>query len=199
MAKGYELPVRVVLAVKQETAGQTVLWTGQPDAWYALKWSSLIWLFAIPFAAMAVKMELTGLSRLLSDVDSAAVATSKANSPLVVTLAALPFLAIGLGMLWTPIWIAATACNTAHVVTANSILSVTAKPSGKLIVKTVKFVNIVSLERVERANGFGTLKIGLGGRRDSDGDLTEVSEYWYEIPDVRRVEGLVQARMTKST
>ena len=105
---------------------------------------------------------------------------------IVFPLFGLPFVAVGLGMMAAPIWAWWSARHTVHVVGEHRIATITA--GRRLKVKIWPTSAIQRTERTQRRDGSGTLKIVLGRRKDSDGDIVEETETLYGIADVADVE-----------
>lgn len=184
------LPEHIAAVVKRETAGELIRWSGQPDAGYAAKWSMLVWIFAVPWTAFSAMMalQISGLGKLFAG----AASPWGAFTSVVGLLFMVPFLLIGFGMLLAPLWVLRKARATAWVVTDKRLLTI--EVHGRHTkVKSVLPERIVSIERTERADGSGSLKLLLGSRRDSDGDMVSETEAITAVPDVRRLEQLLTA------
>lgn len=185
-----QLPDNIAAVVRRETPGELIRWSGQPDAAYAVRWSMLIWIFAVPWTAFSTMMALqtSGLGRLFSGTASNWAAFTSVVGLLFMT----PFLLVGFAMLLAPLWVWRKARATAWVVTDKRLLTI--EVHGRHTkVKTVLPERIVSIERTERADGSGSLKLLLGSRRDSDGDMVSETEVITAVAEVRRLEQLLTA------
>lgn len=191
MAKGYELPLHVVEAVKRETAGRTVHWVGQSDARVAFWWTTLVWLFAVPWTAFAVGWELAVIGALFSGASDTMPSAMRTGLSIIFPLWGLPFIAIGVVMLATPFWVARACRNTAHVIVGHELMDVTANRGRMVTVKRFNAREVRKIERTEKPDGSGTLKITTGWHKDSEGDKVENAERWIGIPDVGHVEALI--------
>ncbi|MEZ5854218.1 MAG: hypothetical protein R3D67_05510 [Hyphomicrobiaceae bacterium] len=151
--------------------------------------SSLVWLFAIPWTAFSLAWEVMALQGWFSGKTPPSGMLLLFG--IVFPLFGVPFVAIGLAMMGTPLWAWWSARHTAHVVGEKRIATITV--GRDLKVKTWATSAILRTERAQRRNGSGTLKIILGRRKDSDGDVVEETETLYGIADVAEVERRVQA------
>jgi hypothetical protein len=191
MTKGYDLPLHVAQAVQRETEGLKVHWVGRPDAALAFRWATLIWLFGVPWTVFAVGWELMACAVLFSSASDRMPTLMRTGFQIVFPLWGLPFIAIGLAMLAAPFWIAQTTRNQAHVVTDHKLYTIVAQRSGDLKVTWALISTIQRMERTEKPDGSGSLKIVTGRARDSDGDMVETTQDWIGIPDVRQVETVI--------
>src|SRR5436853_13261 len=83
-------------AVRRElTHGESVLWTGRPDAARSSRAAYGCWIFAIPWTAFSLFWTLSAAGWLLPGPKHGSVAFA---------LFGLPFVLVGLGMLLAPYW-----------------------------------------------------------------------------------------------
>ena len=188
-----DLPRRLRDAVTKEFQGEAILWAGRPSAMRTFLVSTLIWLFAIPWTAFALGWEWMALGGWLSGKPPPS--GSHLIFGIVFPLFGLPFVLVGLGMMATPFLAWRWARRTVHVIGDKRLVTMTV--GRKLKVKTYPTASITRLERTERRNGSGTLKVIMGTHRDSDGDKTETTEVFYGIDDVAKVERLIGARLDR--
>ena len=183
------LPPWLEAAVQRETAGEAIRWTGRPGAFRSFAWSSLIWLFAVPWTAFALFWEAGVVGGLLLGKGAQPLGSVGHTWGWVMGLFGLPFILVGLGMMLLPFGVLRSARRTVHVLTSKRLLTIT---EGRI--KRVKSVfpdQIRSIERTERPDGSGNLRLILGYEKDSDGDTVTKTQDLFAIPDVRRVEGLL--------
>jgi hypothetical protein len=183
-----DLPKRLSAAIQSETQGERIRWLGRPSSRAAFSGGMLIWLFAVPWTAFAL-FWTAGALGLLS-IGKAAAKVSAMNW--AMGLFGLPFILVGLAMLAAPFGLARSARNTVHVITEKRLLTITANRVHTRV-KTLWPADLVSIERTERPDGSGSLKLVLGSHRDSDGDKQTTSEAIGAVPDVRRAEQLLAA------
>lgn len=160
--------------------GERVLWQGARIPRFQAG-SLGIWLFAIPWTAFAVfwtTMAARGVSAGGFE-DGGLIAWA---FPLFGT----PFIAIGLAMMAGPFLPLFGAGRTLFAITDQRLLEIT--KGRKLRTRSVPVGQIGMIERTERADGSGTLRITLGRWKDSDGDnQTELFELG-EVVQVREAE-----------
>ena len=180
---GRELPAPLRNAVGEElSAGERLLWTGQPDAaplaraalpavFFGIPWT-LFSLFWVAMAFRGVSDGTPGLSWLFP-------------------LFGVPFVLIGFAMLGSPFWAARTARDTAYAITNRRVLTITMNGKTRKVDQWVP-QNASDLERMEKADGTGDLTLLKRMGRDSDGDACVDKKTLSGIPDVRAVERLVR-------
>jgi hypothetical protein len=162
--------------------GERVLWRGRPLARVA--WRALaIWLFAVPWTAFSLfwtAMAFAGAQALDDGVGVLGYAF-----PLFGT----PFIVVGLGMLSVPFVPLFTARRTLFAVTDQRLLRIYL--GRRLTTKSVEGGRIGEIERSERRDGSGGLKIVIGSHLDSDGDRRIDTFELGEIENVMAVEARV--------
>ena len=170
------------LALQRELRrGERVLWRGRPlprVAWTALA----IWLFAVPWTAFALfwtSMAFMGVQ----SIDGLGVLGYA--FPLFGT----PFIVVGVGMLAVPFVPLFAARRTLFAVTDQRLLRIYL--GSRLRTKSVEGGRIGEIERNERRDGSGALKIVIGSHFDSDGDRRIDTFELGEVADVMAVEGRV--------
>ena len=177
-------------ALNEETSGERVIWAGQPNAGWALLQTLPILLFAVPWTAFSGFM--------MSVVVGAALFGAPPGENLgpwgfaggsVAILFLMPFVFIGLAMMSAPVWSWWAARRTVHAVTDERILTLTQWRARKVV--SVYPQHIISLERRERRDGSGTLKIVTGYAKDSDGDTVTNTQDIGHVPGIRRMEDSV--------
>lgn len=188
-----ELPQRMRDAVTRELQGERIIWAGRPSATRSFLASLPIWLFAIPWTAFSLGWEWVALGGWLSGKPSPS--DTHTIMGIVFPLFGVPFVVVGLGMMAMPFMAWRWARRTVHVIGDTRLVTITVGRTLK--VKTYQTASITRLERTERRNGSGTLKVILGTHRDSDGDKTETIEVFYGIDEVAKVERLIGARLDR--
>ncbi len=171
--------------------GERVVYAGRPDwraEWFKLAaifvfgvgWSAI----SFPLGAIAVGAAF-GLFPLTSGGGPAPWWVG-----VLIVLFALPFVAIGIGTLAVPFLGIAKSRRTVHVVTNRRILNVYGGRKGGADSYPLDVINFV--KRRDRRDGTGSLEIGYGTQRDSDGDVQALHTDWSGIPDVRRAEAAMR-------
>lgn len=183
------LPAWLEAAVQRETVGESVRWTGRPGAWRAFAWTSLIWIFGIPWLAFSVFWEATVVGSLLLSKGAPPAGSMGQTMGWVMALFGLPFVLIGLGMLLAPFAAFRTARRTVYALTNKRFITITQGRTRH--VKSVLPDLIRSIERKERRDGSGNLRLILGYEKDGDGDTVTKAEDLVAIPEVRKVENML--------
>ncbi len=191
MSTTTDLPRPLREAVTRELQGEAILWVGRPSGARALLATLPLLIFAIPWTAFCVFWEYAALGGWISG--GPAPSGTAALITAVFALFGVPFVLVGLGMLAAPLIARSRARRTVYAVSPRRLVSLTVGRS--LAVKSIPLASILRSERVERRDGHGTLKVIVGSHRDSDGDRVETTEILYGIPDVRKVEQLITARI----
>jgi hypothetical protein len=182
--------------VNSEFAGEPLRWAGQPSSRMAFWRSAGIWLFAVPWTLFALFWETLSLGGFLGFGGPTGQEWSWFGAFFV--LFGLPFAAIGLGMMAAPFWLSRRAARSVWVITARRIALITLGRS-RVTVRSILPQAVFAIERTEKADGSGSLKLIFGEGRDSDGDKVERSETLQGIPDVRRVEDIIRRMMEEQT
>lgn len=192
MSSASDLPDDLRQAMIREFVGEPIRWSGQPSARSAFWRSAGIWLFAIPWTAFALFWETLSLGGFFGLGGPKGQQWSWFGAFFV--LFGLPFVVVGLGMMAAPLWLARRARRSVWVITPRRIACLTLGRRG-VIVRSISPRDLFAIERTEKPDGSGTLKLIFGEGRDSDGDKVERSETLQGIPDVRRVEDAVRRLM----
>jgi hypothetical protein len=177
----YHDPLRLALD-RELRAGERLLWHGRPlprVAWPALA----IWLFAVPWTAFSVfwtTMAFAG-AQAFDEVSFLSYAF-----PLFGT----PFIAVGVGMLAMPFLPLFAARKTLFAVTDQRLLRLYL--GRRLATKSVPGERIGEIDRSERRDGSGSLKIAVGSHVDSDGDRRIDHFEIGEVEDVMTADGRVR-------
>lgn len=142
--------------------GERVLWKGRllPRLNIA---AFAIWAFAIPWTAFALfwtAMAYVGVNSMEPE-DGGLIAYA-------FPLFGLPFILVGLGMMAGPFMPLFFARKTMFAITNQRLIQI--RLGYRLVTKSVDGRSIGSVERSERRDGSGTLKIVAEKYTDSDGD-----------------------------
>src|SRR5687768_8229339 len=163
-------------------AGERVLWRGRRLPRVA--WSGFaIWLFAVPWTAFALfwtAMAYTG------------VQSFEGAGPIgyAFPLFGTPFIAVGFGMLVLPFLPLFGANRTLFAVTDQRLLRIYLGP--RLWTKSVPGERIGAIDRSERSDGSGTLRIVVGSHLDSDGDRRTDRFSLGEVENVMQADACVR-------
>jgi hypothetical protein len=188
-------------AVKQvivrEFVGESVLWAERPRVFGQVLMSFGIWLFAIPWTAFALFWESIVLAPLLGGLLGYEVGGEPPGTGLqlgmwAMALFGVPFVLVGFGMLLAPL-VAWLKGRRQLFVLSNRRLAVI-ETGRTLTVRNIPLGEIGTITRSEKPDGSGTLSLGLGYERDSDGDRVAKAESIGRISDVRHVEKLIEGQ-----
>jgi hypothetical protein len=169
--------------------GETLLWLDQPDASRMARSCWPIMLFAIPFTAFSIFW---------------IAMASKAS--ILFAAFGLPFLAVGLGMFTSPIWVKRSAKRTAYALTDKRAILIQQK-FKTLNVTSYRPEQLTDMEREQRVDGSGSLIFerivsthtshnrhghghGAGHRRTT---TTTTNKGFLHIQHVKAVEDLVES------
>lgn len=188
------MPASALEAIKAEAHGEQVLWAARPDPGIAFRQGFAIWGMAIPWCAVS----FTVFGGLVAVVFSGKPPLSQVSSAqLLMMVAALiftgAFVVGGLAMLSAPFLARSCARRTVYAITPKRVLTIVIGSRGAIKVVSFAPQSAVKLDRSERLDGSGTLRIVLGYTKGSDGDAVEKSEEWIGIPDVRTPERLLES------
>jgi len=172
--------------------GERLLWSGRPSP-HKLRAAFLIWLFAIPWTAFALFWEAMAFMPWYAGTHTPDA--MKWSFGIVFPLFGLPFIGVGLSMVWMPFKAQRKAAQTIYGLTDRRVLRVTA--GTKRDSASVLFTQMGPYDVSADADGYGTLGIQTGTSRDSDGDrVTERFEI-AGVPDVERLESLLLEQQSK--
>ncbi len=186
-----DLPGSLAAALKSETRGEVIRWAGRPDTRSGFLASFAIYVVAVPWMAISLPVCGAMLGAILKGPPAhRAVSTAEMAMAYFGFLFTLVFVVIGAGMLLAPFKLLRKARRTAFAVTDRRILTITEDKSRS--VTTVLPEKVLKLERKERRDGRGTLKITIGHEKDSDGDTIEKTHDIYGVPRVAEAERLIR-------
>jgi hypothetical protein len=171
--------------------GERILYAAQPD--WRSGWLGLLALFAFGAFWLSIAMvffivagaSVLGIKPMMSKGVPAGFGLS-----LFMFVFSLPFVGIGLGFLAAPFLGIRKARATVHLVTDDRIMNLVIGRDTNVDSFPFKKVNFVKCR--SRANGTGTLEIGYGVEKDSDGDPRPLSFCWAGIPNAVQAEALIR-------
>lgn len=185
-------PPTLTAALHRELAGELVRWSGQPGARAAFRATMPIWIMGIPWSALMFPMFGFMLASACVGKPAGRMAS---QADVIAMVAALVFVSffvlIGLGMLLAPFWAARQARHTLHVVTDKRVITIIA--GRATTVRSVLPHQITTLQRKELPDGSGTLSIGVGREKDSEGTISQMTEVLLGVPHVANAERFVRA------
>ena len=109
------------------------------------------------------------------------------------TIFTIPFVLIGIGMIIAPFYSYWKSRHAVHAITTERVITVHAKPFQNVSSHSPRAITFVN--RQDHRNGTGSLRIGHGTERDSDGDLRALELTWRAVRDPRRAEAAIRDLM----
>ena len=175
-------------AVERELAsGEHLIWFDRPRPWALARRDLPKSLFGIPFTAFAIFW-----------VSAAYFGTShaKESGPFeFFPLFGVPFIAVGLGLLLSPLWSVLKARSTIYAITDERLMII----EGLRIRRVTSYTSadIQQIERTERRDGSGDVvfrrELPLGRRNSiSFGSFNATRIGFFGVADARRVETSVR-------
>lgn len=181
------LPPALEQSLRRELiAGEHLLWRGQPRPGKLTRGFG-IWLFALPWTAFALMWEAFAFLPWVTALKTPD--WLQWSFGIVFPLFGLPFIAVGLWMLWMPIQALRRAGRTAYALTERRLLRVV--ETREITVASVLLHQIGPIDRREDARGFGDLRIQTHSTIDSEGDRTTERFEVLGVPGVARLERLI--------
>ena len=182
------LPPELIDKAKREFAGEGMQWAAQPTAGRAFLSGLWILIVAVPWTAFALFW-----TAMAAGFGTAASKPASATwMAFAFPLFGVPFILFGLAMLSSPFWMAWLARRTIYVV-SDRRLAILTQGLRSVTVKSIWPQDVISIERTERGDGSGTLKLIFGSGRDSDGDPVEKTVSLDGVPEVKKVEAHLSA------
>ncbi|MEI6641363.1 MAG: hypothetical protein WCL10_04960 [Novosphingobium sp.] len=173
--------------------GERLLWSGRPLPG-KLRAAFAIWFFAIPWTAFALFWEAMAFLPWMASSHTPSGITWSFG--IIFPLFGLPFIGVGLAMLWMPFKAQRKAAQTIYGLTDRRLLRVSAGRKRDSI--SVLVSQLGPIEVSADPDGAGNLRVQTGTSRDSDGDrVTERFEV-LGVPDVGRLETLLLEQQAKA-
>ena len=177
------LPIDIRQALDKALNGEPVLWAARPDG-KRQRIAFLIWLFAIPWTVFALFWESMALMPWWAST----------NAPpgiawtfgIAMPIFGIPFIVIGLWMMWMPFAAIRKAPNTIYALTEKRLVSLVM--GKKTEVRSVPMAGARQITRTEGEDGWGNLSIVVHSLVDSDGDRVTEKFEMIGIPDVAGLE-----------
>ena len=175
------LPSQVRNRVEMELrSGERITWSGQPIPARFVRVSWLIVVFGIFWTAFSILW-----------VAGAIFVTTRGSTPgpfKLFPLFGLPFIAIGIGMLTSPIWLRKKAANMAYVITNQRAFVLSQTWRKATHIQNFSPKDLQSLEHTQYPDGSGDIIFSTERWRDSDGDRRARRLGFYAVPNVKTVE-----------
>ncbi len=181
------LPLDLDASLRRElVTGERILWSAQPRA-YRLKGGFGVWLFAVPWTLFALFWESMSLLPWMAETKTPSAITWSFG--IIMPIFGLPFIFVGLWMLWQPIGAMRQAGRTLYALTTRRVIRLVEGRKREL--HSVLIEQIGPISRKEARDGTGHLHIQTHSHLDSDGDRTTEKFSVLGVPDVARLERLI--------
>jgi hypothetical protein len=178
------LPLELRQAIRAELApGEHVAWIGGPRA---ARW-----------ICDAVLLVLPGIPWTAFFLYAACNAWERSASPVAGTFLSIFFVAIGLLLVSSPIWLRRYALRTAYLVTDRRAVIFTGRFTG-IDVRSFPPESLTSVERHEYGGGSGHLVFAHDLKEDDSGDFFWEAVGFEALADVRAAEKEVRALVASS-
>jgi hypothetical protein len=173
--------------------GERVVYAGAPDWTGGIGLGAFLFLFGLGWSALTFTAFGISVGAALGFAPpEMKMPEPRALTSWGLTLFLLPFVVVGVGLLSAPALIVYRNRRMAHIVTDRRVMTVhSGKNKGA---ESYTLDNIISLTRTDGGEeGCGSLLIGHGVERDSDGDIRAVTLDWLKFPAVRRAETAIRS------
>lgn len=168
--------------------GEEVRWAGQPAPLASMASALPALVFGIAWSGFMVNFMVGWYGVPMHDVSGPGGLFGFHG--ILASLFFIPFIAIGIGMLVSPLLAYLAARATVYGITDRRVLIV--KFGYGRRVQSFGKADISKIERTERANGSGNLAFAQESYRDSDGDRRIRDVRFLGIPEVRGVERILR-------
>lgn len=191
------LPPELERQVNSEIGeGETLLWAGQPDRGRMARMGTCPALFGIPFTLFALFWigMAAGIGSLVGGAARSTGAPGVFGFFSFFGLFGIPFLLVGLGLVFSPLWLSLKAARTAYAVTSRRVILFEGNVWPGTTVRTVAAAQLADRSRTQNPDGSGDLVFNrlTTVQYDSDGDRRTRRVGFYGIPDVHGVDDLIR-------
>lgn len=162
--------------------GERVVWSAQPVAARFARGSIVLVLFGVVFTGFSAFWIVMALT----------IAVKATKFALLFPLFGVPFVAVGIGMLTSPIWMRKAAERTLYAITDRRALIVRRSVFGRTTVNTFEPSRLTSTEHAHNPDGSGDIIFDSTSWMDSDGDRRHRRIGFIAVPDIRQVIPLIQ-------
>ena len=170
-------------------SGEELLWVGAPDPARSVRRSWMTFAFGVVWMGFNVNFAVQWYAGPFHNVSGPFGLFGMQGG--LSYLFEVPFFAIGIVMLCSPLYAYLLAAKTAYAITNQRILIVESLLSRKVRSYTPSQINV--LERSERPDGTGDVTFARSYYRDSEGSRQKSDAEFVGIPNVREVENLIRA------
>lgn len=168
---------------------EELLWDGRPKAKVATGSNAVLFLFGVIFMAFSLFWTMTLLENNARSVFRASVMDK------IFPFFSIPFMAAGVGLLFSPLWNYRKTENTVYGITSKRCMIIVNGRTRK--VQSYDHAKIGNIEKVQYSNGYGDILFAKEQYTTSDDSHgTEVrmrSVGFLNIPDVSEAERQLKA------
>ena len=185
--------------------GETLLWAGQPSPSRMARQGIVPMLFGIPWTAFALFWTAAagGFAFLAGGAVRSSGGGAWAAPFLLFPLFGLIFVAVGLGLLLSPLWLYLGAKRTVYAVTSKRVIVWSGRVFGGVTVRSLSPAQLGDRARTEAGDGSGDLVFPRAATvstyQDTDSTngfsqtRTRVTQFgFFGIPQVKSVDDLVR-------
>lgn len=172
----------------QLAPGERLLWSAAPDP-RRLKAAFGIWLFAVPWTVFSLVW--TGLAASPWLARPARTAWEWGFG-IAFPLFGIPFIIVGLWMLYKPIQVRRDAAATLYGLTDSRIIRVVAGNTRRT--ESVRLDQMGPIQCKTGCDGWGTITIQTGSHVDSEGDRVTDTFIVAGVPDIEKLHRLIVER-----
>lgn len=176
-------PVQQQALNRELGPGERVLWSAQPRGKRMLTAFGL-WLFAIPWTVFALFWEAMAFLPWFAGKEAPDTVTW--GFGVLFPLFGLPFILVGLWMLWQPVSTVLAARRTVYALTSSRLIKLEHGRTRRI--ESVPADRIGPIERTEGHDGWGRLSVQTHSLIDSDGDRVTKSFDIVGVPAVAELE-----------
>lgn len=176
--------------------GEIVRWAGSPEGPMPLAPLAFILAFALFWTGLSLSWEAAALGFFWDAWFGANVSRTPRWVAVIMAVFGAPFVAVGVGLLASPLIMARKRRATVYVVTDQRLLKIESWRGRK--VESVEARQIFQVMRADRRNGFGDVEISRSTKTDADGDLIEARVKLESLRDARGAETALNALARKS-
>lgn len=182
-------------------SSERLLWAGQPDPGRMARQGGCLAAFGIPWTLFAVFWTVTASG--IGGIISSGFPGGSRGPGALFGLFGLPFIAVGLGLLTAPFWMARRARRTIYAVTDKRALIIEGGFGGSFSVRSLAPPLLADRARNQRSDDSGDLVFTrtrqVTWQNTSDGPRSNTSVAgFYAVADVKHVDDLIQDTFEKN-
>ncbi|NEP11679.1 MAG: hypothetical protein F6K14_15990 [Symploca sp. SIO2C1] len=170
--------------------GEYIRWVEQPIPRFLTTSSIVTFLFAIPWTSFSLFWMWKALGEKLPDLREGI------QFQHLFALFGVPFVLIGLGMLFSPVWVWQAARKTVYLITDKRAILI--QGGSSITIRSYLPEQLKDVYRKEKANGSGDVIIAVRQWKDSDGDQRSEEIGFVGVRNSQEVEKILK-QLAQST